>query len=128
MTLAALTGPFGVLANTTISSNASRVRPNFHILRALSAMAGHMRIDCANSAPGKIQALAAGAADGRADLWVANLTDRSQSDIQSEGWKIRCFEFVTCREARAGEFPSARTLSSCNFELTPFAVAHLHRA
>ena len=76
--LGGLVGPFGVLHEPAAWPQpwydaAGGLYPVFHVLRGLARLKGAKRIDLANTAPGKLQAVAGRTGQGT-ELWLANLT------------------------------------------------------
>lgn len=77
--LGSLTGPFGVLHSKSAWPQAwydkhKGLYPVFHILRGLARLKGATLLDTEISQPRDVQALAAKRADGKTELWLANLT------------------------------------------------------
>ena len=77
--LGGLTGPFGAVYSKNTWPQAwfdkhKGVYPVFHILRGLARLKGADLLDTTISRPRDVQALAARRADGKMELWIANLT------------------------------------------------------
>lgn len=77
--LGGLTGPFGVLYSKSAWPQAwfdrnKGLYPVFHVLRGLARLAGAGLLSTDISRPRDVQALAARRADGKMELWLANLT------------------------------------------------------
>ena len=77
--LGGLTGPFGAVYSKAPWPQAwfdrhKGVYPVFHVLRGLARLKGADLLDVTMSAPRDVQALAAKRADGKTELWIANLT------------------------------------------------------
>ncbi|HTN97822.1 MAG TPA: hypothetical protein VL101_12670, partial [Nordella sp.] len=77
--LGGLTGPFGALHSKSAWPQAwfdksKGLYPVFHILRGLARLNGADLLDTEISRPRDLQALAARRADGKVEMWLANLT------------------------------------------------------
>ncbi len=77
--LGGLTGPFGALWSRSAWPQAwfdrhKGLYPVFHILRGLARLRGATLLDTGISRPREVQALAARRADGKSELWLANLS------------------------------------------------------
>ncbi|QIG52180.1 hypothetical protein G5V57_33465 [Nordella sp. HKS 07] len=77
--LGGLTGPFGVLYSKSAWPQAwfdgnKGLYPVFHILRGLARLEDADLLDTSISRPRDVQALATRRADGKVELWLANLT------------------------------------------------------
>lgn len=72
--LSGFAGPFGVLAAEGEPVLAGQLRPVFHVIEGLARMAGSTSVEARLGAGDRVAALAARSADGRLELWLANLT------------------------------------------------------
>ena len=72
--LSGFAGPFGVLAAEGEPVLAGQLRPVFHVIEGLARMAGSTSVEARPGAGDRVAALAARSADGRLELWLANLT------------------------------------------------------
>lgn len=77
--LGGLTGPFGAIYSKSAWPQAwfdskKGLYPVFHILRGLARLRGADLLDTTIGRPRDVQALAARRADGKVELWLANLT------------------------------------------------------
>jgi hypothetical protein len=81
LTLAALTGPFGLVAGKAEPTEEGGNRPLFTIVKLLSSLAGSAWIGCTSSHPSKVLAFLSGST-----LHIVNLTAQEQSiDISAFG-------------------------------------------
>jgi hypothetical protein len=74
LTVGALTGAFGLIDE----DGTGAVRPLFHAVRGLAALAGRPRLSAQSSHPNRVLAVAADSADGTV-MWLANVTNRPQT-------------------------------------------------
>ena len=82
LTVGALTGAFGLIDED--GTGAVTLRPLFHAVRGLAALAGCPRLSAQSSHPDRVLAVAANNANG-AVIWLANVTDRPQT-VQLGGY------------------------------------------
>jgi hypothetical protein len=127
LTQSALTGPFGLL------DGKAAVRPIFHVVRALAAMAARERFLVTSSRPDSVQGVAAAAANGRKTVWLANLTARSLSvrltgALGSGALLVRSLDAASWPAAATGERPVAQTVVGETLTLAPFAAAQIDGA
>jgi hypothetical protein len=78
LTLAALTGPFGLVAGEDEPVAAGGRRPLFNTIKTLSGLAGRPWRECTSSAPSEVLAFVAEPVPG-ALLYLVNLTGREQA-------------------------------------------------
>jgi D-apionolactonase len=124
LTQSALTGPFGLL------DGEDSVRPIFHIIRALAAVAGCERFSLWSTRPDAVQGVALASPDGSKIVWLANLTHQSlivRLDAARRAGKrsLRSLDAASWRTASTGERPVAQDLSAGSIYLAPFAVAQI---
>ena len=80
LTVGALTGAFGLIDE----DGTGAVRPLFHAVRGLAALAGCPRLSAQSSHPDRVLAVAADSAGGTV-IWLANVTNRPQT-VQLGGY------------------------------------------
>ncbi|PZM15105.1 hypothetical protein [Rhizobium tubonense] len=78
LTLSALTGPFGLIAATGEPVAEGRMRPLFHVVKALAGFAGAEWQECISSDPAKVMGISARSEAGAEILLLANLTPQEQ--------------------------------------------------
>jgi D-apionolactonase len=128
LTVAALAGPFGLLAE---GSAAGRVRPAFHAASGLSSLAGKELVGCRSSRPSDIVAIGVIGEQGRQTVWVANVTDRKQSvRIISKNslWMMTTLDQHSVEPASFGSLDATMNVRDGAFEVEPFAIARLKAA
>jgi hypothetical protein len=74
LVLSASAGPFGLIAGAGEPVGQGGVRPLFHVVRALAALAGLRSLSVETGDDGKLAVLAARKADGTVSALLANLT------------------------------------------------------
>jgi D-apionolactonase len=124
LTQSALTGPMGLL------DGEDSVRPIFHIIRALAAVAGCERFSLWSTRPDAVQGVAVASPDGSKIVWLANLTHQSLTvrlDAARRAGKrsLQSLDAASWRTASTGERPVAQDLSAGSIYLAPFAVAQI---
>jgi D-apionolactonase len=128
LTVAALAGPFGLLAE---GSAAGRVRPAFHAASGLCSLAGKELVGCRSSRPSDIVAIGVIGEQGRQTVWVANVTDRKQSvRIISKNslWMMTTLDQHSVEPASFGSLDATMNVRDGAFEVEPFAIARLKAA
>ncbi len=103
LTLAALTGPRGVVAES------GAVHPAFDAARCLAALAGARRLACTSEHAGAVCGVAARIAGDGTVVCLANLTDRPQS----------------VRLRLPGQPAETRAITEGDFSINPFTVVRL---
>jgi D-apionolactonase len=124
LTQSALTGPFGLL------DGKAAVRPIFHVIRALAAMASHGRYSLKSSHPNSVLGVAAATANSGMSVWLANLTTRSLTvrltgARASGALSFRSLDAASWPASAAGERPVAQTVVGKTLTLAPFAAAEI---
>jgi D-apionolactonase len=127
LTQLALTGPFGLL-----DGNAA-VRPIFHVIRTLAAMAARERYSLKSSRPNSVLGVAAAAANDGTSVWLANLTARSlivrlTCARGSGALSVRSLDATNWSAAATGERPAALSVVGETLTLAPFAAAEIVEA
>jgi hypothetical protein len=128
LTVAALAGPFGLLAE---GSAAGRVRPAFHAASGLSSLASKKLVGSRSSRPSDIGAIGVIGGQGRQTVWVANVTDRKQSvRVVSENplWMMTTLDQHSVELASLGSLGATMNVRDGAFEMEPFAIARLESA
>jgi D-apionolactonase len=88
LTLSALAGDFGLIASEGEPSPQGGVRPLFHVVQALSELAGFEWRECVVSKPARVAAFAAVGPTDRKSIMIANLTPHSlTADLSTSGLK-----------------------------------------
>jgi hypothetical protein len=126
LTQSALTGPFGLL------DGKAAVRPIFHVIRALAAMATRERFSLKSSQSDSVQGVAVAANSGKT-VWLANLTPQSlrvrlKSARGSGELSYRGLDAAIWPAAATGERPAAQRVVGGTLSLAPFAVAQIDEA
>ena len=105
--------------------------PAFHVLRGLYAASGAERLATEVSAPRDLQVLAF-LVEGRAQLWLANLSGETQrveidgADLEAASVCVLDEEsFERCAADPAGFETSPRRASGSGLDLAPYAVARI---
>ena len=124
LTPSALTGRFGLL------DGGDAVRPMFHVVRALAALATRERYELDSSQPDSVLGVAAATAAGRATVWLANLTAKTLiarlSGARPGGaLMLRSLDATNWPVARTGDSPAARAVTGAALTLAPFAIAQI---
>lgn len=78
LTLSALTGPFGLIAGEGEPVAAGGMRPLYHVVKALSEMAGWQRLESQCSHPEKLAFVMARSPSSAKRAMIANLTPNAQ--------------------------------------------------
>lgn len=74
LTAGPLSGPRGLTGPAPSSDDGSnQPYPMYYVVQALAQLAGHARLHCSSSAPGKLLGIGAVSAHGEHTLWVVNL-------------------------------------------------------
>ncbi len=128
LTVGALTGPFGLLAE---GPAAGRVRPAFHAASGLSSLSGKNLIGCRSSRPADV--IAAGVIDerGHPTIWIANLTDQNQSVLiaaERKQWQGSILDERSVEAAAGGRLDDTVRIDDAAVTLGPFAIARLEAA
>ena len=121
LTVGALTGPLGL----TSASAAGEItyHPAFHAARGLAALGGNPRYRCRSSRPDSVAAIAGTDRNGKALVWLANLTGRNQAVMLASASSIAAMEVL---DEESFSAPSAMKANASTLELRPYAVACLH--
>jgi len=137
--LGGLTGPFGAVYSKAPWPQAwfdrhKGVYPVFHVLRGLARLKGADLLDVTMSAPRDVQALAAKRADGKTELWIANLTGEEVTvDVGRKFTGGRAVFLDDSHFARAAQRPEFldrvnTSLTAARIRLAPYgtcrAVSH----
>ncbi len=124
LTQSALTGPFGLLDEMNV------VRPIYHVIRALAAMAGRERLSLISTCPDSVQGVAVEAPDGGKTVWLANLTPRVLT-VKLTGApgarkrSLQSLDAASWRAASTGERPVPQCSVGGTLTLAPLAVVQV---
>jgi hypothetical protein len=124
LTLSALTGPFGLIAGAGEPAIEGGVRPLFHVVKALAALAGCEWLECLSSHPSRIVGLAARHPTGAEVLLLANLTPADQQ-VQLSGYNKRQAR-LSLHDHRLPEGGPVGLNSSDPVLLPAFSIATAH--
>jgi hypothetical protein len=134
--LGGLTGPFGAAYGKSAwpqpwFDRHRGVYPVFHILRGLARLKGADLLDVTISAPREVQALGVRRADGRTELWIANLTGEDVTvDIGRKFARSRAVFLDESHFVRAAERPefldrASAAVTAPRLKLAPYATCRI---
>ena len=124
LTPAALTGPFGLFDTNGV------VRPLFHVVRALAALAGRERCALTCDRPDAVQGVAVATEGGGRILLFANLT-REPLTVRLPGAgkrSARSLDATTWKAASMGVGLPAWNVVGHDVALAPFAIVEIDEA
>lgn len=130
LTLSALAGPFGLIADAGEPMPEGGLRPLAHVVAGLSLLAGKPYRQCLSANPEKLLALSATDGDGGTVVFIANLTATTvEADISgfnaSQKAILHMLDETTAVAGAAGDF-SEVPLNGGSLTLLPYAVARLN--
>jgi D-apionolactonase len=131
MTLSALAGDFGLIAGAGEPSPQGGMRPLFHVVKGLSALAGSKWEECRVSRPNEIAAIAATRGNAERTLIIANLTSEPRAVklsaiARSKTAAVSILDENTSVLAANGALASAPLTGGC-LRLSAFAVAFVRQ-
>jgi D-apionolactonase len=131
LTLSALAGDFGLIAGAGEPSPMGGVRPLFHVVKALSELAGSGWTECLVSQPDHIAAIAAADITGERSVIIANLTPeprvvKTARLVLSETATTAILDESSVALASNGVLSSA-SVTGGSLLLNAFAVAFIHQ-
>lgn len=105
--------------------------PVFHIVRGLASLGGAALLEVEISAPRKLQAIAVRTAQGRCEVWLANLTgDRQRVALEpaiASGRIVILDEdiFVAAAQSPTALEDAEKSMAAAEIILNPYAVARI---
>ena len=105
--------------------------PVFHIVRGLASLAGAVLLEVEISAPRNLQAIAVLTAQGRCEVWLANLTgDRQRVALEPNiaSGRIAILDediFVAAAQSATAMDDTEKSMAAAEITLNPYAVARI---
>ncbi|WP_279479293.1 hypothetical protein [Aureimonas sp. SK2] len=118
---ASLAGPHGLFLD------GGGVAPAYHVARGLAAVGGAERLELRSGRRGTVDGFAARRADGRREVWLANLTPETQDAVLegiAPGATLSLLDEAAFDAAAGGAMPPERPVEE-PLRLPPYAVARL---
>ncbi|WP_062112170.1 D-apionate lactonase [Aureimonas sp. AU40] len=115
---ASFAGPRGLLVED------GKVAPPFHVASGLGRAAGAPRLTLTSAARGRVDGFAYRDEDGRAVVWLANLTGDPQAARLAGRWSLSILDEASFAESATGEMPASLPAGDA-IHLAPYAVARL---
>ncbi|RIX97606.1 hypothetical protein D3218_18545 [Aureimonas flava] len=118
---ASLAGPRGLLPAE------GRTAPAYHVAKGLAALGGARRLELRSARPGAVDGFAVRRADGRLELWLANLTPEPQEatvEGVGPGATVSLLDEAAFDAASGGNLPPERPAGE-RLRLPPHAVARI---